>query len=94
MIGKRWVQEWRATGRTAPKPRSGDRRSDRVAAESGFLLANIEERPDITLAELRGELRRERALCVAISTLWRFFDRRGVTFKKRRHTQASRTVWT
>lgn len=90
----RWVQAWRATGQTAPKPRGGDRRSSRIEAEADFLLGRIEETPDITLAELQEALHRERGVSAAISTLWRFLDRRGITVKKRAGTRASRTART
>ena len=87
----RWVAEWRASGRTASRVQGGDRRSDRVEAEAAFLLAQVSETPDVTLAELREALWRERGLRVAISTLWRFFDRRRITLKKRRRTPPSRS---
>ena len=90
----RGVREWRATGQTAPRPRGGDRRSGRIEAQADFLLAKVDEAPDTTLSELREALRDDRGLVVAISTLWRFFGRRRVTFKKRRPTRASRTART
>ncbi len=86
----RWVQEWRASGRTAPKPCGGDKRSQRIEAEATFLLSQIEETPDITLSELQAALLRERKLWVALSTIWRFFKRRGVTLKKRPHMPANK----
>ncbi len=49
----RWVDVWRRTGRTAPYPRGGDRRSGRIEGAAEFLLAKVEETPDITLAELQ-----------------------------------------
>ena len=79
----RWLQEWRRTGRTAPYPRGGDRRSGRIEGEAAFLLATVEETPDITLAELRALLQ-ERGLSVGSGTVWRFFDRHEITFKKNR----------
>ena len=79
----RWVQEWRKTGRTAPFPRGGDRRSERIEAEAAFLLGQVDETPDVTLAELQAKLR-ERGLSVATGTVWRFFDRHGISFKKNR----------
>ena len=88
----RWVAEWRTSGRTAPRVQGGDRRSDRVEAEAAFLLAQVTETPDITLAELREALWRERGLRVAVSTLWRFFDRRRITLKKRRRMPPSRSA--
>ena len=51
----RWVDVWRRTGRTAPYPRGGDRRSGRIEGAAAFLLAKVEETPDITLAELQPE---------------------------------------
>jgi transposase len=90
----RWVRECEATGRTAPRPRGGDRRSGRIEAQADFLLAKVDETPDITLSELQEALRDERGLVVAISTLWRFFARRRVTFKKRQPMRASRTART
>ncbi len=86
----RWVQEWRSTGRTLLLRRGGDRRSGRIERHGGFLLDKIEEVPDVTLSELRELLRQARGLSVATSTLWRFFERHGVTFKKRRRMPASK----
>lgn len=88
----RWVAEWRASGRTAPRAQGGGRRSDRVEAEAGFLLGLVAETPDITLAELREALWLERDVRVAVSTLWRFFDRRRITLKKRRRMPPSRSA--
>jgi hypothetical protein len=45
-------------------------------------MARVAETPDVTLAELREALWRERGLRVAVSTLWRFFDRHRITLKK------------
>jgi transposase len=79
----RWVQEWRKTGRTAPLPRGGDRRSKRIEAEAAFLLGQVDETPDVTLEELQARLR-ERGVSVGTGTVWRFFDRHGISFKKNR----------
>jgi transposase len=90
----RWVAEWRASGRTAPRAQGGDRQSDRVEAEADFLLARVAATPDVTLAELREALWRERCVRVAVSTLWRFFERRRITLKKRRRMPPSRSART
>ena len=42
----RWVDVWRRTGRTAPYPRGGDRRSGRIEGAAAFLLAKVEETPN------------------------------------------------
>jgi transposase len=90
----RWVAEWRTSGRTSPRAQGGDRRSGRVEAEAAFLLARVAETPDVTLAELREALWRERGVRVSVSTLWRFFDRRRITLKKRRRTPLSSSART
>ena len=64
----RWVDAYRRTGRTAPKPRGGDRRSGRIEAQAELLMRAIAETPDITLAELRERLIAERGESFAIST--------------------------
>jgi transposase/transposase-like protein len=56
----RWMDEYLRTGRTAPKPRGGDRRSGRIEAQADLLMQAIEGSPDITLAELRERLVTER----------------------------------
>jgi transposase len=48
------------------------------------LLAQIERTPDVTLVELQALLG-SRGLWVGTTTLWRFFSRRGISFKKTAH---------
>ena len=87
----RWVRAWRDTGSVSAKSQGGDRRSARIEAHGAFLLAAVGRRVDITLAELQALLR-EQGAPVGIGTLWRFFDRHGISFKKnraRRRTGAS-----
>lgn len=79
----RWVGEARQSGRTAALAQGGDQRSHRIEAEADFLLACIAATPDVTLAELQEKLR-ERGVAVGIGTVWRFFDRRDISFKKNR----------
>lgn len=88
----RWMDEYLRTGRTAPKPRGGDRRSGRIEAQHAFLMAAIDEAPDITLAELRERLTRERGETFALSTIHEFFRRHGISFKKSRRMPASRSA--
>jgi transposase len=79
----RWVRAWRERGDVGAKPQGGDRRSDRIEAQSDFLLGRIKQTPDVTLSELRAELA-ERGVSVGSGTVWRFFDRHGISFKKNR----------
>ena len=89
----RWRSEDRA-GRSDPLPMGGDQRSARIEAEADFLLALVDEADDITLHEMQRRLADDRDIEVGIGSLWRFFDRRGITWKKRLRTRASRTVQT
>ena len=86
----RWMDEYLRTGRTAPKPRGGHRRSGRIEAQADLLMRAIEATPDITLAELRERLIAERGETFALSTIHGFYRRHGITFKKRRRMPASR----
>ncbi len=88
----RWMDDYLRSGRTAPKPRGGDRRSGRIEAQHDFLMAAIEEAPDITLAELRDRLVEERGERFALSTIHDFFRRHGISFKKRQRMPASRSA--
>jgi transposase len=78
------VDRWRRTGRIDPEPQGGDYRSHRIEAYGAEILALIDETPDITLAEIAAHLNETHGLKVAQSTIWRFLDRRDLTFKKNR----------
>ena len=80
----KWVQVWYRTGSYQPRAQGGDKRSQRIEAHAEEILALIEETPDMTLAEIAAHLKNEPGLRVSQSTVWRFFDRRGITFKKNR----------
>ena len=79
----RWLDRLKKQGDVAAKKQGGDRKSGRIEAEAGFLLDALAKTPDITLVELPEKLK-ARGVSVGIGTLWRFFDRRRITFKKRR----------
>jgi transposase len=87
----RWDQLRRLQGHSRPKPQGGDKTSHRIEAHAEVILETVRSQPDITLKELRALLA-ERGVAVAVSTLWRFFDRRGITLKKRPGMPRSRTV--
>lgn len=83
----RWVDRWLQAGHVRPRPLGGDKRSHRIEAHAGEILALIEATPDITLGEIAAHLDRTCGLTVAPSTVWRLLDRRGLTFKKNRARQ-------
>ncbi len=84
----RWRVLQREQGNARPKPMGGDQRSQRIAAHSALILSLYEATPDITLQELRAALAKH-GVTVGYGGLWRFFDRRGITLKKRRRTRPS-----
>jgi transposase len=86
----RWCAQLRETGTVVPGPRGGDRRSGRIEAQAALILGLLDSKPDITLAEIQGELARS-GVPAGIGTIWRFFERHGITRKKRRRTPPSRT---
>ena len=87
----RWDQLRRLQGHARPRPQGGDKSSHRIEAHAEVILGAIKRQPDITLNELRALLA-EGGVSVAISTLWRFFDRHEITLKKRPGMQRSRSV--
>jgi transposase len=82
-----FVRQWKATGNCAARPQGGDRRSARIEAHSAQLLALVKARPDITLGEIANHLLETHGERFVPSVLWRFFDRRAITFKKNRARQ-------
>lgn len=84
----RWHAQFRASGDVRPKAQGGDRKSGRIEAAAEFILGEVAVASDITLNELKEKLA-ERGESFGIGTLWRFFDRRRITFKKRRRMPAN-----
>jgi transposase len=85
----RWRAQERREGDVRPKRQGGDRHSQRVEAHAELILSAVTAKSDMTLAELREQLRERGvavAIAIAIGTLWRFFKRRKITRKKRRRT--------
>jgi transposase len=78
----KWVQRWRRTGVVKARP-MGRKRGNILDVHADWLLALIGSEPDLTLSEV-GERLRGRGIVVAIGTIWTFFERRGVSFKKNR----------
>lgn len=89
----RWCARERETGSVASRPQGGDRLSARIEAQANLILVLVNETCDITLTELQAKLT-ERGHCFGIGTLWRFFARHGITWKKRPHMRASRIART
>lgn len=76
----RWVARWRQSGSVAAKPMGGKRSP--LDAHKAWLLDLIAAEPDLTLEEIRGRLR-ARGIAVSASSVWRFYNRHNITFKKK-----------
>jgi transposase len=77
----RWIDRWRKTGHVDAKPGTGHSRSP-LEQHTSWLLDLIAKEPDVTLEEVRARLRSEKRQKAGIGSIWRFFDRHGITFKK------------
>jgi len=86
----RWCGQFAREGHVAPKPLGGDQRSHRIEAHADLILSLYEAQPGLYLHELRTALA-ERGVCVAQSSLSRFFKRHAISRKKARATRPSRT---
>ncbi len=88
-----WHRTWCKTG-SYEAQRQGGRNGSVLDAHEAFILGLIEENADVTLAEMADALTEARSLSVDPSTIWHFLKRRGMTYKKRRRTPASRNART
>lgn len=89
----RWAAQLVRTGAVTPKRQGGDRKSRRIESEAAFILEEVAQQPDITLAELQTKLK-NRGLPVGITSIWRFFKRRRITLKKRPRMRPSSSAAT
>jgi transposase len=86
----RWAALAREAGSVAPGPLGGDRRSAHIEAHAPLILRLVEQKSDMTLKEIRAELAKT-GVAAGIGTLWRFFDRHRMTWKKSQRMPPSRT---
>ena len=78
-----WIRRFRANGEAAAR-RQGKPRGSRLDAPADFILALVEAgTKDISQAEIVERLEAERGLRVGITSIWKFLDRHGLTYKKR-----------
>jgi transposase len=75
-----WVKCFRETGRCTAKPRGGS--TSPLEKHADFLLALIEIEPDLTLDEVVCAMR-EHKIPGSRTSIWRFFQRHKITFKKK-----------
>ena len=79
----RWAKRWRETGSVEARSVKGQSRSP-LKAHEDWLLDLVRREPDLTLEEIQRRLLDEREQKSGIGSVWRFFDRHSVSFKKKR----------
>jgi len=79
----RWVKRWRESGSFEAKTNRGQSRSP-LKKHEGWLLDLVRQEPDLTLEEIQRRLLDEHRQKAGIGSVWRFFDRHGISFKKKR----------
>ncbi len=84
----RWFRRYRDTGETTAR-KQGQPSGSKLDKHETFILGLVEETPDISLGEIAERLLAERCVSAAPSTVWEFFDKRNITFKKRQRMQAN-----
>ena len=84
----RWRKLLREQGSVAARPQGGDRKSQRLEAHADAILKAVDEKVDITLAELQEKLRTQ-GVIAGRGSIWRFFQRHNITRKKRRRMRPS-----
>jgi transposase len=77
----RWIDRWTTSGSVEAKPGTGHTRSP-LEKHRQWLLDLVAAEPDLTLDEIRARLRSEKKLKTATSSVWRFYERHEITFKK------------
>ena len=77
----RWIERWTTTGSVEAKPGTGHCRSP-LEKHRQWLLDLVATQPDLTLEEIRVRLRVQKRQKAGIGSIWRFYDRHDITFKK------------
>jgi len=77
----RWIERWTRTGSVEAMPGTGHSRSPLKAHEQ-WLLDLVAAEPDLTLEEIRARLAAQKKLKAGTTSIWRFYDRHAITFKK------------
>lgn len=78
----RWLRLKRETGSLDPD-RIGHPPGSKLDAHEFWLLSLLENVPDLTLDDVQRRLLDEHGMTAGIGTIWRFYNRQGISFKKK-----------
>ena len=90
----RGVQQARESGDITPKPQGGARRDSIIDRHADLIMDWIDAEPDLTLSEIALRMEEETGYRPPPSVVHGFFQRHGVTRKKRRRMQPNKTART
>ena len=83
-----WFRRYRDNGELTAR-KQGQPSGSKLDEHEAFILGLVEETPDISLAEIAGRVGLARQVSACPATVWHFFNKRGITFKKRLRMRAS-----
>lgn len=85
------MARWRRTGTLRAARRGRPRGGGKLAPHRAFLIARVEEKPDITMPDLAAALEAERGVRVAPASVSRVLCHAGFTYKKSADGLGTRT---
>jgi|TARA_B100002003_G_scaffold139980_1_gene129493 transposase len=88
-----WYRRYRDSGEIAAR-KQGQPPGSKLDAHEAFILGLVDDRPDISLGEIAERLMSDRDVSAVPSTVWEFFSKRDITYKKRRRMPASNSAAT
>ncbi len=77
------LRRWETTGSVRPA-RQGAPKRCKLDRHGQWLRGLVEAEPDMTLEEIQARLRAERDMAASIGTIWNFYKRESISFKKNR----------
>ena len=86
-----WYRRYRDTGEVAAR-KQGQPPGSKLDAHEAFILGLVEARADISLSDIAEQLATERQVSACPATVWHFFNKRGMTYKKRQRMRANSSV--
>jgi transposase len=86
----RLVRRWCELATSAPRPKDGNQRSERIEAYASEILNLVEKTVDITQADIAEHVERAHVERFAVSAIWLCLERHAQTFKKNRARRRTR----
>ena len=86
-----WHRRWRDEGDGQAR-KQGQPSGSKLDPHEAFILGLVDAQKDIALYEIAARLEEEKGVQACPATIWCFFDRRGITYKKRPPTPQSKNA--